>query len=51
MDYGTLFCNNNCPANNNIPDFNDLVFHGDWKAAIDSLPCTVTAFGLSQGGE
>jgi glutamate synthase (NADPH) small chain len=40
MDCGTPFCNNGCPVNNIIPDFNDLVFHGDWKAAIDTLHST-----------
>jgi glutamate synthase (NADPH/NADH) small chain len=28
MDCGTPFCNNGCPVNNIIPDFNDLVFRG-----------------------
>jgi len=40
MDCGTPFCNNGCPVNNIIPDFNDLVFRGtpaDWAAAIDVL--------------
>ncbi len=40
MDCGTPFCNNGCPVNNIIPDFNDLVFHGDWKNAIDVLHST-----------
>jgi len=40
MDCGTPFCNNGCPVNNIIPDFNDLVFRGDWKAAIDTLHST-----------
>jgi len=40
MDCGTPFCNNGCPVNNIIPDFNDLVFNGDWKAAIDTLHST-----------
>ncbi|MBQ0133444.1 MAG: glutamate synthase, partial [Comamonas sp.] len=30
MDCGTPFCNNGCPINNIIPDFNDLVYRGDW---------------------
>ena len=34
MDCGTPFCNNGCPVNNIIPDFNDLVYRGDWKNAI-----------------
>ena len=37
MDCGTPFCNNGCPVNNIIPDFNDLVYRGDWKNAIDVL--------------
>ena len=37
MDCGTPFCNNGCPVNNIIPDFNDLVYRGDWKAAIEVL--------------
>jgi glutamate synthase (NADPH) small chain len=40
MDCGTPFCNNGCPVNNIIPDFNDLVFNQDWKAAIDTLHST-----------
>ena len=40
MDCGTPFCNNGCPVNNIIPDFNDLVFHEDWKNAIDTLHST-----------
>ncbi|BAO80133.1 NADPH-dependent glutamate synthase beta chain and related oxidoreductase [Serpentinimonas raichei] len=33
MDCGTPFCNNGCPVNNVIPDFNDLVYRNDWKNA------------------
>jgi glutamate synthase (NADPH/NADH) small chain len=40
MDCGTPFCNNGCPVNNIIPDFNELVFQGDWKNAIDVLHST-----------
>ena len=40
MDCGTPFCNNGCPVNNIIPDFNDLVYQGDWKSAIDVLHST-----------
>ena len=40
MDCGTPFCNNGCPVNNNIPDFNELVYQGDWKNAIDVLHST-----------
>ncbi|WP_425257616.1 glutamate synthase subunit beta [Rubrivivax sp. RP6-9] len=37
MDCGTPFCNSGCPVNNIIPDFNDLVFRGDWRNAITVL--------------
>lgn len=40
MDCGTPFCNNGCPVNNIIPDFNDLVYRSDWRAAIDVLHST-----------
>ena len=40
MDCGTPFCNNGCPVNNIIPDFNDLVYRGDWKNAIEVLHST-----------
>ena len=40
MDCGTPFCNNGCPVNNIIPDFNDLVYSGDWKNAITVLHST-----------
>jgi len=40
MDCGIPFCNNGCPVNNVIPDFNDLVFKGDWQRAIEVLHST-----------
>jgi glutamate synthase (NADPH/NADH) small chain len=40
MDCGTPFCNNGCPVNNIIPDFNDMVLRDDWKAAIETLHST-----------
>ena len=40
MDCGTPFCSSGCPVNNIIPDFNDLVYAGDWKSAIDTLHST-----------
>ena len=40
MDCGTPFCNSGCPVNNIIPDFNDLVYKGDWENAIDVLHST-----------
>lgn len=40
MDCGTPFCNHGCPVNNVIPDFNDLVWRGDWKSAFAVLDST-----------
>lgn len=40
MDCGTPFCNSGCPVNNIIPDFNDLVYRGDWSNAIQVLHST-----------
>jgi glutamate synthase (NADPH) small chain len=40
MDCGTPFCNSGCPVNNIIPDFNDLVYRGDWRNAIEVLHST-----------
>lgn len=40
MDCGVPFCHNGCPVNNVIPDFNDLVYRQDWRAAIDVLHST-----------
>ena len=40
MDCGIPFCQNGCPVNNIIPDFNDLVYKQDWKAAIETLHST-----------
>ena len=40
MDCGIPFCNNGCPVNNVIPDFNDLVYRGDWKNAFTVLDST-----------
>ncbi len=40
MDCGTPFCNSGCPVNNIIPDFNDLVYRGDWKNAFEVLDST-----------
>jgi glutamate synthase (NADPH/NADH) small chain len=40
MDCGTPFCNNGCPINNLIPDFNDLVYRQDWKTALTVLHST-----------
>ena len=40
MDCGTPFCSSGCPVNNIIPDFNDLVYQGDWKRAFATLDST-----------
>ncbi len=40
MDCGIPFCQSGCPVNNIIPDWNDLVYRGDWKTAIDVLHST-----------
>jgi glutamate synthase (NADPH/NADH) small chain len=40
MDCGTPFCNNGCPVNNIIPDFNDLVYRNDWANAWATLDST-----------
>ncbi len=40
MDCGIPFCMSGCPVNNIIPDWNDLVYRQDWKAAIDVLHST-----------
>lgn len=40
MDCGIPFCNNGCPVNNNIPDFNDAVYRGNWRDAIEILHST-----------
>jgi glutamate synthase (NADPH/NADH) small chain len=40
MDCGIPFCNSGCPVNNVIPDFNDLVYQGDWKTALEVLHST-----------
>jgi glutamate synthase (NADPH) small chain len=40
MDCGIPFCQNGCPINNIIPDWNDLVYRGNWKSALDTLHST-----------
>ena len=40
MDCGTPFCNNGCPVNNIIPDWNDLVYRGAWQDAFAVLDST-----------
>ena len=40
MDCGIPFCNNGCPLGNLIPDWNDLVYRGHWRDAIERLHAT-----------
>ena len=40
MNCGIPYCHNGCPVNNQIPDWNDLVYHGDWANALRNLHST-----------
>ena len=40
MDCGVPYCHNGCPVNNQIPDWNDLVYSNDWKNALENLHST-----------
>jgi glutamate synthase (NADPH/NADH) small chain len=40
MNCGIPYCHNGCPVNNQIPDWNDLVYRGDWKTASANLHST-----------
>ena len=40
MDCGVPFCHHGCPLGNNIPDFNDAVYNGNWEEAIKILSTT-----------
>ncbi|HWK01396.1 MAG TPA: glutamate synthase subunit beta [Xanthobacteraceae bacterium] len=40
MDCGIPYCHNGCPVNNQIPDWNDLVYKGDWETASRNLHST-----------
>ena len=40
MDCGIPYCHNGCPVNNIIPDWNDLVYKGDWQNALAVLHST-----------
>jgi len=40
MDCGVPYCHNGCPVNNQIPDWNDLVYRGDWQKALRNLLST-----------
>ncbi len=40
MDCGIPYCHTGCPVDNEIPDWNDLVYNGQWQAALDQLHST-----------
>jgi glutamate synthase (NADPH) small chain len=40
MDCGIPFCHNGCPVNNQIPDWNNLVYRDHWRTALDNLQST-----------
>ncbi len=40
MDCGVPFCHTGCPLGNIIPDWNDLVFRGQWREALERLHAT-----------
>ena len=40
MDCGIPFCHHGCPLGNLIPEWNDLVWAGDWRAAAERLHAT-----------
>ncbi len=40
MNCGIPFCHNGCPVNNQIPDWNDLVYKGEWQEAARNLHST-----------
>jgi len=40
MDCGIPYCHTGCPVNNQIPDWNDLVYHADWLEAAQNLHST-----------
>ncbi|WP_397416452.1 glutamate synthase subunit beta [Phenylobacterium sp.] len=40
MSCGIPFCHQGCPVNNQIPDFNELVYRDQWRAALDNLQST-----------
>jgi glutamate synthase (NADPH/NADH) small chain len=40
MDCGIPFCHQGCPVNNQIPDFNNLVYRDQWREALENLLST-----------
>ncbi|MBT7965585.1 MAG: glutamate synthase, partial [Proteobacteria bacterium] len=42
MDCGVPFCQSDdgCPVDNLIPEWNDLIYRGEWRAALERLQAT-----------
>ncbi|HVW75779.1 MAG TPA: glutamate synthase subunit beta, partial [Rhizomicrobium sp.] len=40
MDCGIPFCHQGCPVNNQIPDWNNLVYRDQWRTASENLHTT-----------
>ena len=40
MDCGIPYCQTGCPVNNQIPDWNDLVYNNNWEEASRNLHST-----------
>jgi glutamate synthase (NADPH/NADH) small chain len=40
MNCGIPYCHNGCPVNNIIPDWNHLIYEGDWQNALEVLHST-----------
>ena len=50
MDCGVPYCHTGCPVNNQIPDWNDLVYRGDWQEAAQNLHSTNNFPGVHRAG-
>ncbi len=40
MDCGIPFCHTGCPVDNIIPEWNDLIYKGHWRRALEVLHST-----------
>eukprot|EP01041_Mallomonas_annulata_P030023 gene30023-52105_t len=51
MDCGIPYCHGptGCPVHNQIPDWNDLVYNGNWDEAIRNLQEVTGGFGIVLG--
>ena len=49
MDCGIPFCHQGCPLGNLIPDWNDLVYRDQWRAAIERLRILIERHQLATG--